>query len=192
MGTVRQSALESWNAAAATNPRSPLLVILAALLLVLTPFLPAQALSEHEVKAAFLLNFTKFVEWDEIELDRNAPIAVCIVGDDPFGRLLDEVVEGEVVGGHKITVQRVKSVLEPTCQVAFFGKSQKDVGKALAALPAKVLTVGEGEPFLRDGGMIAFVVENRRVRFDISMAAVRAAGLRLSSRLLAVARSVSR
>ncbi|HYZ86419.1 MAG TPA: YfiR family protein [Bryobacteraceae bacterium] len=150
----------------------------------------AESASEYEVKAAFLLNFTRFVEWDSIDLPPNAPLSICILGEDPFGRTLDDAVQGEQVGEHKISVQRIKPDDETTCHLVFVSRSQKDTAKLLSKFPSGVLTVGEGTEFLKHGGMIAFVLENRRVRFDISMPAVRGAGLRLSSRLLTVARSV--
>ena len=78
------------------------------------------------------------------------------------------------------------------CQVLFISKSEKDVAKILPALGPGVLTVGEGEISIRDGGMIAFVIENRRVRFDINQTAAENAGLKLSSKLLSVARSVEK
>lgn len=161
-------------------------------LLVAIPWLRAQSAAEYEVKAAFLLNFTKFIEWTDPEAQRNVPISLCIAGDDPFGRTLDQVVEGETVNDRKIKVQRVRPAVDANCHVAFFGASHKDLGKVVSTVPSGVLTVGEGDAFLRDGGMIAFVVDNRRVRFDINMAAIRNSGLRVSSRLLTVARRVEK
>jgi hypothetical protein len=146
--------------------------------------------AEYEVKAAFLLNFTKFVEWSDS--DRTGPISICIVGDNPFGRTLEQIVEGESVDDRKIAIQRVRAMTDVHCHVAFFSKSFKEPAKALANMPEGVLTVGESDTFLRDGGMIAFVVENRRVRFDINTTATSTAGLRVSSRLLTVARSVEK
>ena len=175
-----------------TNAGRTLLIALASLLFA-APELRAQP-AEYEVKAAFLLNFIKFVEWPEIESQRSAPIAICIVGDDPFGRTLDQMVEGETVGDRKIAIHRVRAVPETdtTCHLAFLSKSVREAGKLIAGLSTGILTVGEGENFLRDGGMIAFVVDNRRVRFDINTTAIRTAGLRVSSRLLTVARSVEK
>ena len=79
-----------------------------------------------------------------------------------------------------------------SCQVVFVGRPEKDVRKFLPAWGPEYLTVGEGESFVRDGGMIAFVLENRRVRFDINQTAAENAGLKLSSRLLSVAKAVER
>ncbi len=147
---------------------------------------------EYQVKAAFLLNFTKFVEWPESAFaDPGSPVAICILGDDPFGAALDQVAAGETANGRKVTIQRIKRVPPPkSCQVLFVSKAEKDFAKTVPALGSGVLTVGEAEGFIRAGGMIAFVIENRRVRFDINQGAAEMAELKLSAKLLAVARAV--
>jgi hypothetical protein len=149
---------------------------------------------EYQVKAVFLLNFTKFVEWPASAFGApDSPMAICILGDDPFGSTLDQIVAGEVVSGRKVAVQRMKRAPPPkSCQVLFVGNPGKDGLGILPALGPGVLTVGEGQGFVRDGGMIAFVIEDRRVRFDINQTAADNAGLKLSSRLLNVARSVGK
>jgi hypothetical protein len=147
---------------------------------------------EYQVKAAFLLNFTKFIEWPSTAFENaESPIAICILGDDPFGNTLSQIVAGEVVGGRKVTVQKTKRSPPPkSCQVLFVSSSEKDVHKTLPGLGAGVLTVGEGESFVREGGMIAFVLENRHVRFEINQSVAGNAGLKLSSKLLSVATAV--
>lgn len=148
---------------------------------------------EYQVKAVFLLNFTKFVEWPTAEsAAADAPISICILGDDPFGHTLDQIVAGEVVNGRKLVVQRIQASQPKSCEVLFVSQSEKEIPKILEDLPSGVLTVGEGESFLRAGGMIAFVLENRRVRFDINQSAARNAKLKISSKLLSVARSVEK
>jgi len=148
---------------------------------------------EYQVKAAFLLNFVKFVEWPRTAFTASdAPISICILGDDSVANALSQMVAGEVVTGRKLAVEKVKrAALPKTCQALFINKSEKDVPGSLAAFKTGVLTVGEEESFLREGGMIAFVIENRRVRFDINQGAAQNAGLKLSSKLLSVARSVA-
>jgi hypothetical protein len=149
---------------------------------------------EHEVKAAFLLNFTKFVEWPSTAFaDERSPLTICILGDDPFGPTLDQIVKGEEVNGRSIAVERIRRPPQPrACQVLFIPKTEKEVRRILNAVGPGVLTVGEGDSFLRDGGMVAFVVENRRVRFDIRHSAAGAALLNVSSKLLSVARLVEK
>jgi len=147
---------------------------------------------EYQVKAAFLLNFTKFVEWPADSLGApGSPITVCILGDDPFGHTLDQIVGGELVNGRKLAVQRIRRTPAPgSCQLLFVSTSEKEIARTLPALGPGVLTVGEGESFLRDGGMIAFTIENRRVRFRINQTAAQRYGLKLSSKLLSLARTV--
>jgi|SRR5450432_1306688 hypothetical protein len=149
---------------------------------------------EYKVKAAFLLNFTKFIEWPAAAFgESDSPIVICVLGDDPFGSTLDQTVAGEVVNGRGVAVQRIKEAPSPkSCQVLFVSRPEKDVLKILPGGGSGILTIGEGESFVHDGGMIAFVVENRRVRFSINQTAAENAGLKLSSRLLSVARSVKK
>jgi hypothetical protein len=149
---------------------------------------------EYQVKAAFLMNFTKFVEWPSTAFsDVASPISICILGDDPFGRTLDQVVEGETVNARKLVVQRLTAPPRPkSCQILFITKAEKEPSKVLAGLGEGVLTVGEGDSFLHEGGVIAFVIENRRVRFDINETAAQSIALKMSSKLLQVARSVEK
>ena len=149
---------------------------------------------EYQVKAAFLSNFTKFVQWPATAFaDEHAPLAICILGEDPFGNTLSEMVKGEAVNGHELAIQRIRRAPDPkSCQVLFVARSEKEVPKILADLGPGILTVGEGEKFLQDGGVIAFVIQDRRVRFDINQTAAAKARLTLSSRLMSVARSVEK
>jgi YfiR/HmsC-like len=145
---------------------------------------------EYEVKAAFLLNFARFVEWPSFgEVPSSAPFSICILGDDPFGQTLDQIVRGEKIDNRPLAVRRVRRP-QDQCQVLFVPASESDVARILKEVGPGVLTVGEAPDFLRNGGMIDFVVENRRVRFDVNRAAAERASLRISSRLLGVARSV--
>lgn len=152
----------------------------------------AEATLEYQVKAAFLLNFTKFTEWPPAAFsDPQAPLEICVLGKDPFGRALDEVVQGEETNGHRLTVRRLSGPAVPqTCRVLFVDPDLKGATKLLEGVAPGVLTVGEGHHFLQDGGAIAFVLEDRRVRFDINQTAAEKSGLKLSSKLLSVAREV--
>jgi len=145
--------------------------------------------SEYQIKAAFLLNFTKFIEWPAGEA-AGSPFSICVLGEDPFGPVLDQLVEGETVGGRKIAVRRIRAEATGSCEILYVSKQEQNIRAVLAGAGAGVLTVGEGDEFLDNGGMIAFILENRRVRFNIDQGAAQKAGLKLSSRLLAVARSV--
>jgi hypothetical protein len=154
----------------------------------------SQVPSEYQVKAAFVLNFTKFVAWPSSAFDGpSAPLSICVLGEDPFGSDIDEVVEGEKVGGRPVTVERIRRTPVPReCRVLFISKSEKDIPMVLGSLGPAVLTVSDRDRFLQEGGMIAFVIENRRVRFDISQSAASRASLTMNALMLAVARSVQR
>lgn len=157
------------------------------------PPVPMEAASlEYEVKAAFLFNFTKFVQWPAApSAGADTPFTICIVGDDPFGKALDNIVQGESVNGRRITVQRLPADPQNSCELEYVAKNFSIPASALEA-GSGVLTVGEGDEFVHHGGMVGFVIDDRRVRFDINLKAATNAGLKLSSKLLAVARSVEK
>jgi YfiR/HmsC-like len=165
-----------------------------ALLAALAPMCSSKAADttlEYQVKATFLLNFTRFIEWPPGTLGGpDAPFNICILGNDPFGNVLEQIVTGELVSGRKVAIQKLDRDPQPgTCRIVFVG-DQADGFRNPAGMGRGVLTVGEGEAFVRNGGMIGFVIENRRVIFDINRRAAEAAGLRFSSGLLSVAKSV--
>ena len=148
---------------------------------------------EYQMTAAFLLNFTKFIDWPPVESTGWDPMFnICVLRDDPFGPVPDQIVEGETFQGRKLAVQRVRRPPPSSCKVLFVSKSEKDVDGLLSSFGAGVLTVSDRALFARDAGIIDFVIENNRVRFDINQAAAARAGLKLSSRLLSVARSVEK
>jgi hypothetical protein len=152
----------------------------------------AEAPLEYQVKAAFLMNFTKFVEWPSSE-PPDSPIAICILGKDPFGHTMDQVVDGESISSRRLVVERVSQLpAPPSCKVVFVGLPEKEVPKTLSSLGPGILTVGDGERFVKAGGMIGFVVADRHVRFDINQTAAANAGLKLSSKLLNVAKSIEK
>lgn len=151
----------------------------------------AEPALEYQVKAAFLLNFARFVEWPETTYPSpEAPFSICVLGEDPFGTALSQTVEDESVNGRKIAVRQIRrpSTAE-ACQILFVSKSEKFSG---AEFGPGILTVGEADGFLTHGGIIAFVIEDRKVRFDIGRNAAAKAGLKLSSKLLRVARSLEK
>ena len=147
---------------------------------------------EHQLKAVFLYRFAQFVDWPaESFAEENSPLVLGILGPDPFGAYLDEVVRGEKVGSHPIAVKRVANPEEAAqCHVLFFSPSGSgpDVAEKLSDLKGrKVLTVGDTDRFSRGGGMILFTTRNGRIRLRINMESVRASNLELSSKLLRLA-----
>lgn len=154
----------------------------------------AQEVSEYQVKAAFLYNFTKFVQWPaDVFSDEKSPIIIGLIGEDPFGSALDRAVRGKSVRGRQLTVKRLKwGENLKDCHLIFIGSSErKRAAQILKILKgASVLTVGEMEHFNQQGGIINFISENQRVRFEINADAAGQARLTISSKLLSLARNV--
>jgi hypothetical protein len=147
---------------------------------------------EDDVKAAYVFNFTKFVEWPSSAFTGTTdPITICVAGDAGVVRAMQRTIEGEHVEGRPL--RAVSQVPEDpsACHVLFLGRGADRAARLLAATAkAPILTIGDSTRFLQEGGMIAFVVENRRVRFDIAIKPAARVGLKLSSKLLRVARNV--
>jgi hypothetical protein len=170
---------------------SPLLVWIAAVIAVAAPHVVCAAgdpqFAEYQVKAAFLKNFVKFVEWPP----PSAALTLCIFGDDPFKEALAGTEE--VGGGRKLTYRRIATVREAGgCQAVFVPFSQREaLPEILAALEGKpVLTVGEGEGMAAAGLMLSFLIEDQKVRFEANLAPARRASIAISSRLLGLAKTV--
>ena len=162
-----------------------LLLVLICVLPIRTAF--AQA-GEYEIKAAFLYNFTQFVQWPESAFSApDTPFQLCIIGEDPFGHILDDTVTSEFVGHHPIVVRRVQDVANTTaCHLAFVAEKSSIPFEAVleAVGDHPVLVVGELPNFAERGGTIAFRVVNRRIKLEVNLAAARTANLRISSKLL--------
>jgi hypothetical protein len=146
--------------------------------------------SEYAVKAAFLYNFSKFVEWPPSAFATAAdPIVICVLGENPFGPLLADAVRGKRVGGREVAVREPKSVPEAGgCQVIFIASGDPRFDESLRELTSQpILTVSDADSAVERGAVIGLKMEERRVRFEINMIAARRAGLKLSSQLLKVA-----
>ena len=148
---------------------------------------------EYQVKAGFLYNFLSLIEW-RAPAGAAPPFRVCIIGADPFGRMLDDLVKGEHVGRRPIEVARpADEEAAASCQVVFVARTDDARLPTIVRMAAGkgVLIVGETAKVLPACGAIAFVQEGERLRFDVNMNALRRQGLRASSKLLRVARDVS-
>lgn len=152
----------------------------------------APVAGEYQVKAAFLFNFAKFVSWpEETFATPESPIAICVVGPNPFDGTLTETIGERTVRGRPVVVRAIAAPAEAVeCQIAFFADSELAAGLARRLAPKPVLTVGETDGFTRDGGIVAFRLEESRVRFEINPDAASRAGLRVSSQLLNLAKLV--
>ena len=156
----------------------------------------SRAESEYELKAAVLYRFLSFAEWPSYLLTPHSrdSIRICILGDDPFGDILDRTIEGKTVDEWPLTVRRGNTLRDfELCHVVFISSSEDDrlpqVLRALQELTA--LTVGDMDGFAEAGGMIGLRLENNRISFTVNIDAVRASELTLSSRLLRLATIVT-
>lgn len=145
---------------------------------------------EYRIKAAFLLNFTKYVTWPDASWERSGgSIRVCVLGNSPFGAALDSI-KGKKVHGRPIELVYTSAPDKlPACHVIFFGNNMEieDVEKSLQLHERPILTVGEKKGFASRGGMINFIVVKNKVRFEINPHAVETASLKISSQLLKLA-----
>ncbi len=159
---------------------------------------PARAQSdttrEYQIKAAFLFNFAQFVKWPVESFVRpDAPFKIGILGDDPFGSALDEIIRGETINGHPLTVVRAQRIEDlKDCQLIFVSRSEDShVGEILAQLDSRpVLTVSEVESFARNGGDINFYLTDGKIRFEINPQSAQRSGLKISSQLLTLGKIV--
>jgi hypothetical protein len=154
----------------------------------------AQRGLEYEVKAAYLFNIVSFVTWPPDAFGGPAdPIRLCVFDKDPFGPMLDNAIRGAMVDQHPIMAERIGNIdMVSRCHLVFVPHDSADwtdqVRRAAAQRP--ILIVGESDDFLQHGGMIAFVIEGGRVRFDVNVRTAASQGLKISSRLLQVARRI--
>jgi hypothetical protein len=140
---------------------------------------------EYQVKAAFLFNFLKFVEWPGTAVE--SPWVIGVLGRDPFGGALEEIVRGKAINGRAVEVRHyVRSGEVKDCNILFIGHA--DFERLGAPVQPGLLTVGESSGFLKSGGIISFYLEDNRVHFEVRPAAARSAGLRISSQLLKLGR----
>jgi hypothetical protein len=156
------------------------------------PGLPVQAQTpnEYRVKAAFILNFARFIDWPADGYGDGGVLIVGIVGDDPFGGSLDQL-NGNTVNGHRIVIRRLKAGdYLKACQILFVSSSERNrLGKILESVKGgSVLTIGELPQFSQPGGIIKFVIQDDKVRFEINTGAAGQARLRISSKLLALSK----
>ena|SRR5665213_1755671 len=157
-------------------------------------FADAQAISEYQVKAAYLYSFTKFVEWPAGTFTSAAdPIRLCILNDKPFQAQLSQIAGNKQIAGHPVLVVSVADGKQSRgCQELFIGSSQsQDTAQITDSLRGtSVLTVGETDAFVEQGGIINFVVLGDHVQFQVNQKAATQAGLHMSSQLLSVAKRV--
>ena len=152
--------------------------------------------SEFQLKAAFIYNFAKFVEWPADAFPApDAPFVMGIIGDNPFDDTLGQTVLNKQINGHPFRVIQFKTLADlKSCHILFVSLSErKRLAEILRPLRgASVLTVSDLDHFLPAGGMIQFLMEGKKVRFAINDVAAKEAGLRISSKLLNLAKRPER
>jgi hypothetical protein len=180
------------------NLRPLLIAVAAACAFLVIPALHAQnpRPTDYEVKSAYLYNFGRFVEWPEkAAANQGGRFTVCVFGQDPFGPSLDATLAGETIAGKTVVAKRISSAQESgNCQILYLSLTEASrLNKIIAELDRKsVLTVSDMPQFVSSGGMIQFVLEGKKVRFEVNLTAAQRAGLTLSSELLKVAIAVRR
>jgi hypothetical protein len=150
--------------------------------------------SQAEIKAAFLLNFARFAQWSTISIPESPTLLMfCFDGAEDVRLAFQTVAGGKEIEGRKIEIRKISLPVDArTCDVVFANDSKRDreIKLLKTAQDAGALTVGDGPEFLSCAGMIQLFVDDNRMRFDINMTAVGRANIKLSSKLLALARHV--
>src|SRR6266498_3946449 len=174
------------------NIQHPLVILLGAVFF--APQIQAQAFKEYDLKATFLYHLAQFVDWPPKAFPtEETPLVIGILGTDPFGKVLDEIIQGEVIKNRKLTVERYRVVEEvKNCHILFISQSEAGhLDQIFSSLKARnILTVGDTEGFAQRGGIVRFRTENNKIRLRINIDAAKAANLTISSKLLRAAELV--
>jgi hypothetical protein len=160
---------------------------------VLSSRVQAQASGEYQVKAAFLYNFLKFVDWPAQSFaNDSSPFIIGVVGNDTFNSTIDQAVSGKTANGRPIVIKRFASSKALTyCHILFISPSERDrFRQILGTTGSGVLTVSETDGFTQIGGIVNFTLVDSKVRFEINQSAAERAGLKISAKLLSLARVV--
>jgi YfiR/HmsC-like len=150
--------------------------------------------SEYLIKAGFIYNFAQLVQWPATAFSQeDSPIVIGILGTDPFGAIIDRVIENKKLAGRTLVVKRLKrGAAVKDCNILFVSSSEAahldEVIQSTKGMP--ILTIGETPGFAVRGGIINLTLEGNRVRFEVNIEAAKQANLNISSRLLALARIV--
>jgi len=149
---------------------------------------------EYQIKAAFVYNFAKFVEWPSNAFsDSGSPIVIGVVGDDPFGSSLDQVIKGKTANGRRLVIKRFPKIRDiQSCHILFISSSESSrLKKTLEAVKgSSVLTTSDIERFAQRGGIVGLTLDGSKIGIDINVDAAKRANLKVSSKLLKLARIV--
>jgi prepilin-type processing-associated H-X9-DG protein len=173
------------------------LILIACLAALALPLIAGDSAAglEYKVKAGYLFNFSRFVDWPESAfVNKGAPFVFAIAGTDPFSRLLDDALAGKEINGHPVVIRRLGTGANfRDCHIVFVSRSEKarvtEILSNVQGLP--ILTVGEIDRFCQAGGMVNFNLVDGHVKLDTNPGAVLAAGLKISSKLLSASKTVN-
>ena len=175
---------------------STAVIVMLALLHVTVLYAQKPKVSEYQVKATYLYNFGRFVQWPpNATTAKGDSFSICVLGRDPFGPSLDSTLAGETMDGKPLAAKRISTPRDAEgCRILFISSTEENhLKEILAALDeSSILTVSDMPAFSRRGGMIQFVLEGDKVRFEINLTKAESAKLTLSSELLKVATAVRR
>jgi hypothetical protein len=154
-----------------------------------------QVLPEDQIKAGFLFNFTRFVEWNQTAFAApDSPLLLCVLDDSAMADLLTGAAAGRIVNGRSVAVRPVKPADElRSCQVLFLSApDERKAERILTSVKGKpVLTVGESPGFIQAGGLVNFSVQDNKIRLELDLDSANRAGLKISAKLIAVSKLVS-
>jgi hypothetical protein len=147
---------------------------------------------EYKVKAAFVYNFAEFIEWPDVAFaNTDAPFAIAVIGNDPFNGILEQVIAGKKIAGRSVVIKHFNSSDDiSSCQVLFIPATEDEHLEQIIqkVQDGPILTIGETERFPWAGGCFRFYTEDNKIRFEINQGAAARAGLRISSKLLRLAK----
>lgn len=170
------------------------LVVLLSQLLVPNSAHPQSNSAEYQLKAAFIFHFAQLVDWPADALGpENRPVILCTTGENSLFGVLEATIQGKQIGSRPLEVRHLQEKENPAgCHLLFIvGRDRRHAAAVLAKLNnAPILTVGESDDFIQQGGMIGFCLLENKIRFDINLKSAQRANLKISSRLLLLAKTV--
>ena len=152
------------------------------------------ALDEYQLKAVFLLNFTLFVSWPPNYVENMSSYNICILGDDPFGKVLDITIEGQLIDEKPVQIKRINKTNDfPDCHIVYISESEKNnFSKIIASLKNQpILTVSDIEDSAIKGGIVEFVKKRKKLRLNINPENANQAGIKIKANLYSLATIVS-
>ncbi|MBN2102882.1 YfiR family protein [bacterium] len=147
--------------------------------------------TEYQIKAKYLYNFARFVDWPEESFNNpDSPFVIGIIGSDPYGIDLEKTIEGKQIKNREFRIRRYQNLEDlSSCHILFIGVDNRDRRSQIFSKIKNnsILTVGDETNFSKDGGMINFIIKKKKIRFEINSEAVKQSGLKMSTKLLKMA-----